>query len=86
MLKYIGKRLLWMIPIIIGVSFIIFFLFSLPGLGTYIVNGIKQKDIPVVMGGTITLAVLFAFVMLAVDLAYALADPRIKAKYSGKRG
>ena len=61
-------------------------LFSLPGLGTYIVNGIKQKDIPVVMGGTITLAVLFAFVMLAVDLAYALADPRIKAKYSGKRG
>ena len=61
-------------------------LFSLPGLGTFIVNGIKQKDIPVVMGGTITLAVLFAFVMLAVDLLYALADPRVKAKYSGKRG
>lgn len=32
MLKYIGKRLLWMIPIIIGVSFIIFFLIDLvPG-------------------------------------------------------
>lgn len=61
-------------------------LFSLPGLGTFIVNGVKQKDIPVVMGGTITLAVLFAFVMLLVDLAYAFADPRIKAKYARKRG
>lgn len=61
-------------------------LFSLPGLGTFIVNGVKQKDVPVVMGGTITLAVLFAFVMLAVDLAYAFVDPRIRAKYSGKRG
>lgn len=61
-------------------------LFSLPGLGTFVVNGIKQKDIPVVMGGTITLAVLFAFVMLLVDLVYAFVDPRIKAKYTGKRG
>lgn len=61
-------------------------LFSLPGLGTFIVNGIKQKDIPVVMGGTITLSVLFSFVMLTVDLIYAFVDPRVKAKYSGKRG
>ena len=61
-------------------------LFSLPGLGTFIVNGIKQKDIPVVMGGTITLAVLFSFVMLAVDLIYAFVDPRVKAKYAGRRG
>lgn len=61
-------------------------LFSLPGLGTFIVEGIKTKDMPVVMGGTLTLAVFFSFVMLLVDLAYAFADPRIKAKYSGKRG
>lgn len=61
-------------------------LFSLPGLGTFIVNGVKQKDIPVVMGGTISLAVLFAFVMLTVDLIYAFVDPRVKAIYSGKRG
>ena len=60
-------------------------LFSLPGLGTYIVNGIKKKDIPVVMGGTITLAVLFAFVMLTVDLIYAFVDPRVKAKYTRRR-
>ena len=60
-------------------------LFGLPGLGTYIVNGVKSKDVPVVMGGTITLAVLFSFVMLFVDLLYAFVDPRIKAKYAGGR-
>ena len=60
-------------------------LFSLPGLGTFVVNGIKQRDSPVVMGGTITLSVLFSFVVLAVDLIYAFVDPRVKAKYTGRR-
>ena len=59
-------------------------LFSIPGLGSYIVNGIKQKDLPVVMGGTIVLAIMFSFVMLLVDLIYAFVDPRIKAKYMKK--
>lgn len=59
-------------------------LFSIPGLGTYIVNGIRQKDIPVIMGGTICLSVLFSLLMLLVDLIYAYVDPRIKAKYVGK--
>ena len=57
-------------------------LFSLPGLGTFIVNGIKKKDIPVVMGGTLTLAAMFSLVMLAVDIVYAFADPRVKARYA----
>ena len=60
-------------------------LFSLPGIASYIVNGIKQKDVPVVMGGIIFFAIVFAFVMLLVDLIYAFVDPRIKAKYSGRR-
>ena len=70
--------------ILLGGAIVCETLFSLPGLGSFIVNGIKQKDVPVVMGGTITLAVLFAFVMLAVDLIFALVDPRIKSRYSKK--
>ncbi|MGI6782762.1 MAG: ABC transporter permease [Aminivibrio sp.] len=60
-------------------------LFGLPGLGSFIVAGIRQKDVPVVTGGIIVFAVVFAFVILAVDLSYAMVDPRIKAKYSGGR-
>ena len=58
-------------------------LFGLPGLGSFIVSGIKQKDIPVVTGGIIIFALIFSFVILAVDLSYAFIDPRIKAKYAG---
>ena len=60
-------------------------LFGLPGLGTYVVMGIKMKDIPAVTGGIIILAVIFSFVILAVDISYAFVDPRIRAKYSGRR-
>ena len=67
--------------ILLGGAIVTETLFSLPGLGTFIVNGVKQKDVPVVMGGTLTLAIMFAFVMLAVDIIYAFADPRVKARY-----
>ena len=44
-------------------------------------TAIRQKDIPMVMGATLFLAVLFSFVILLVDILYAFIDPRIKAKY-----
>lgn len=37
------------------------------------------------MGGIIVFALLFSFVVLAVDISYAYVDPRIKAKYTGRR-
>lgn len=55
--------------------------FAMPGMGTLITTAIRQKDIPVVMGATLFLAVLFSLVILIVDILYAFIDPRIKAKY-----
>lgn len=55
--------------------------FAMPGMGTLITTAIRQKDIPMVMGATLFLAVLFSFVILLVDVLYAFIDPRIKAKY-----
>jgi len=60
-------------------------LFGLPGLGTFIVSGIQQKDVPVVTGGIMILAVIFSFIILLVDISYAFVDPRIRAKYQGRR-
>ena len=60
-------------------------LFGLPGLGTYISEGIKLKDVNAVMGGIIVFAGMFAIIMLLVDLSYAFVDPRIKARYTGRR-
>ena len=55
--------------------------FALPGLGTLVLNSIRSKDIPVVMGAVIFLATLFCLIVLAVDLIYAFIDPRVKAQY-----
>ncbi len=55
--------------------------FSWPGLGRLMVESINSKDIPMVMGATIFLAIMFSVVNLIVDLIYAFIDPRIKSQY-----
>lgn len=55
--------------------------FSWPGLGRLMVDSIKSKDIPMVLGSVIFLAIMFTVVNLIVDLIYAFIDPRIKSQY-----
>ena len=52
--------------------------FNIPGLGSKIVGAIFQRDYPVVVGGVLWLACTFVLVNLAVDVAYAFIDPRIR--------
>ncbi len=52
--------------------------FSRPGLGRLIVSAILSKDYPLVQGCVMFLAVVYLSVNLAVDLAYAWLDPRIR--------
>lgn len=60
-------------------------LFSLPGIGSLIVDRISFKDEPVIIAGTILISVAFTVVMLVVDITYAFIDPRIRAKYTRAR-
>lgn len=60
-------------------------IFSIPGIGTYMVSGIKNRDYPTVQGSVLVVAVIFSIVMLLVDIAYAFVDPRIKAQYATKK-
>ena len=55
--------------------------FSWPGVGTYLVNSIKAKDTPAVLGCVIIFCICFSIVNLVVDILYAYIDPRIKSKY-----
>jgi peptide/nickel transport system permease protein len=61
-------------------------LFSIPGIGSLIVDRITYKDEPVIIAGTILIAICFTLVMLIVDLIYAYIDPRIRAKYARTKG
>jgi peptide/nickel transport system permease protein len=55
--------------------------FSIPGIGSYMINAAKTRDIPIVMGIIIFVAVFVAVVNLFVDLIYAVVDPRVKLGY-----
>lgn len=59
-------------------------IFTIPGVGMYLMTGINSKDYPVVQGSVIVLAFFSAIVMLLVDIIYAMIDPRIKAQYAGR--
>lgn len=63
---------------LLGGSVIVEQLFSIPGLGQYILDGIYQRDYPVVQGGVLFVALVFVLVNLLIDLIYTWIDPRIK--------
>ncbi len=55
-------------------------IFSWPGIGKWIYEGILQRDYPVVQGGVVFVALVFVLVNLIVDISYAFLDPRIQYK------
>ena len=71
--------------LLLGGSIIVEQVFGLPGFGSALLTAITYKDSPLIVGATVFLSVLFILIMLAVDLIYALLDPRIAARnYGGK--
>jgi peptide/nickel transport system permease protein len=52
--------------------------FSLPGLGKYLVVSIYARDYPVLQGCLLFIALVYVIINLAVDLLYSYFDPRIE--------
>ena len=52
--------------------------FGRPGLGSTLLDAIAERNYPVVQGCVLVIAVIYVVVNLLVDLAYGLADPRIR--------
>lgn len=59
-------------------SVIVESVFTRPGLGRYTITAIQARDFPQVQGIVLVVAALYVFVNLAVDLLYAVLDPRIR--------
>lgn len=68
--------------VMIGGSTVIEAVFSIAGIGQYMVNAINSRDYPVIRGSIICIALTVSVVMLVMDLLYAFVDPRIKARYA----
>ncbi|NLJ80145.1 MAG: ABC transporter permease [Firmicutes bacterium] len=52
--------------------------FAWPGVGRLVVNAISQRDFPIIQGGVLMMAIIFTLANLAVDISYALVNPRIR--------
>ena len=63
---------------LMGGSIIIEQIFGLPGVGWTMLQGIFNRDYPVVQVASLFLATVFVLINLGVDLTYAYLDPRIK--------
>jgi peptide/nickel transport system permease protein len=63
---------------LLGGSTIVETVFSWPGVGRLLIEGIYSRDYPIVQGSVLVIAVTYVFINLLVDIAYKWLDPRIK--------
>lgn len=66
---------------VLGGSVLTETVFSWPGVGRLIVDSLNMRDTPLVTGSIIMTTILLSIVLLAVDLLYAVIDPRIRVQY-----
>ena len=68
-------------PLLAGLitgSFVIEYIFSIPGMGKYFVTAVVNRDYPLIMGVTLIYAIIIVLANLVVDLLYFIIDPRIR--------
>ncbi len=63
---------------ILGGSTIIETIFAIPGLGSYVLSAIQNRDYPVIQGYVLITGTTFVLITLAIDLLYLLVDPKIR--------
>ena len=66
------------IATIVGGAIVTESVFAIPGVASLMINAVKIRDVPVVMGVIVVISVFVGVVNLLVDLLYAVIDPRVK--------
>lgn len=70
----------WFAALLAG-AFFVEYIFNFKGLGFVTVNALLNYDIPVILGALLLTCSLFILINIAVDLLYAIIDPRIKVNH-----
>ncbi len=63
-------------------SFVVEFIFSIPGMGKYFITAVTNRDYPLIMGVTLIYAVMIFIANFIVDLMYTWLDPRVRVRRS----
>lgn len=69
----------------LGGSMVFEVIFSIPGLGSYTMSALQNRDYPIIQSSVLFMSTMFALVLLLVDVLFALVDPRIRAQYVSKK-
>lgn len=67
---------------LLGGAIMVESIFTIPGLGKLMLDALNAKNYPMVQGGVLLIALMFAVVNLLVDIMYAFVDPRIRSQYT----
>ncbi|MBC8112331.1 MAG: ABC transporter permease [Verrucomicrobia bacterium] len=67
----------WLASLLAG-AFFIEYIFDYKGLGFITLEAVGKKDLPVVMGAILFIALIFVVINILVDIVYAMIDPRVK--------
>jgi oligopeptide transport system permease protein len=67
-----------LLGVVITGTFVIEFIFSIPGIGRYFITAVSARDYSVVLGITVLTAVIIIIGNLAVDILYRFLDPRTR--------
>lgn len=59
-------------------SILIESIFAMPGMGKLLLDAINARDLPLIQGGVMYIALICVVVYLVVDILYGVADPRIR--------
>lgn len=70
---------------LLGGALITEVIFSIPGMGSYTMDALNNRDYPVIQSSVLILSALFSIVILIVDVIFALVDPRIRSQYAKKK-
>jgi peptide/nickel transport system permease protein len=63
---------------LLGGTVIIEQIFSIPGLGSLMLQAIDTKDLPIIQGVVLLTAVIFVVVNLVVDIGYGVINPKVR--------
>ena len=59
-------------------SFVVEYVFAIPGMGRFFITAVTDRDYPMIMGVTLVYSTLLVSANLIVDLLYSVIDPRVK--------
>lgn len=60
-------------------SFVVEFVFAIPGMGRYFITAVTDRDYPLIMGVTLVYTALLVCANLTIDILYSVVDPRMRA-------